>query len=83
MSTIIFFFFIALGIVFSIYRLIKGPSVFDRVLSLDAINILITGLLVIIAFTLNNSLYLDIAIVYAILAFLETIVFAKFMEGKR
>ncbi|MBN2852497.1 MAG: cation:proton antiporter [Clostridia bacterium] len=83
MSTAIFFGLVGLGILFSIFRMIKGPSVFDRVLSLDAMNILITGVLVIIAYTLNNSLYLDIAIVYAILAFLETIVFAKFMEGRR
>lgn len=83
MSTAIFFGLVGLGILFSVYRLIKGPSIFDRVLSLDAMNILITGVLVIIAYTLNNSLYLDIAIVYAILAFLETIVFAKFMEGRR
>ena len=83
MIIIIFFSFVVIGLCFAIYRLLKGPSVFDRVLSLDAINILITGVLVVIAFTLNNSLYLDIAIVYAILAFLETIVFAKFMEGKR
>ncbi len=83
MNIIIFLCLAGLGLTFSTFRLIKGPSSFDRVLSLDAINILITGILVVIALLLENSLYLDIAIVYAILAFLETIVFAKFMEGKR
>jgi multicomponent Na+:H+ antiporter subunit F len=63
-------------------RLLKGPSTFDRVLSLDVLNIIISGTLVFIAFIFNNSLYLDIAIIYAILAFLETIVFARYLEGR-
>lgn len=82
MSTIIFLSLAGLGVVFSVFRLIVGPTPFDRIVSLDAMNILITGLLVVIALMLDRELYLDIAIVYAILAFLETVVFAKFLEGK-
>ncbi|MBI9012408.1 MAG: cation:proton antiporter [Clostridiales bacterium] len=80
MINIIFFTLIGLGILFSIYRMIKGPTHFDRVVSLDVINVCIIGILVIIAVMSKNELYLDIAIVYSILGFLETIVFAKFLE---
>ncbi|MCK5811503.1 MAG: cation:proton antiporter [Clostridiales bacterium] len=82
MSIIIFLSLAGLGVAFSIFRLIVGPTSFDRIVSLDAINILITGLLVVIALILNRELYLDIAIIYAILAFLETVVFAKFLGDK-
>jgi len=80
MINIIFFTLIGLGILFSIYRMIKGPTQFDRVVSLDVINVCIIGVLVIIAVVSKNELYLDVAIVYSILGFLETIVFAKFLE---
>ncbi len=80
MINIIFFTLIGLGVLFSIYRMIKGPTQFDRVVSLDVINVCIIGILVIIAVMSKNELYLDVAIVYSILGFLETIVFAKFLE---
>jgi multicomponent Na+:H+ antiporter subunit F len=81
-GNIIFFALAALGIIFAIVRMVLGKTPFDRVLGIDVINIIITGLLVVIASILDNPLYLDIAIVFAILAFLETVVFARFLEGK-
>jgi len=73
---------IGVGVLLSVIRLIKGPSVMDRIISVDTINMMIVGLIAVLAALLKNSLYLDIAIVYGILAFLETIVLAKYMEGK-
>jgi multicomponent Na+:H+ antiporter subunit F len=80
---IVFFVLLGLGVLFAVIRLFTGPTPFDRVLSLDMINIIITGLLAVIAALKGNALYLDIALVFAVLAFLETIVFARFMEGKK
>lgn len=82
MNTVISALF-GIGILFAVVRLIKGPSYFDRVLSVDVINIIITGIIVFLAYLMNNSIYLDIAIVYSILSFLETIIFARYLEGKR
>lgn len=80
MINIIFFALVGLGILFSMIRLIKGESHFDRVVGLDVINVSIIGVLVAIAVITKNELYVDVAIVYSILGFLETIVFAKFLE---
>lgn len=73
---------VGIGIIMSLVRLVKGPSTMDRVISVDTINIMITGLIAIFSVTFKNGLYLDIAIVYGVLAFLETIILAKYMEGK-
>jgi multicomponent Na+:H+ antiporter subunit F len=73
---------IALGMLFSFVRLIKGPSALDRMVSLDTINVIITGIIVLLAMLFKNELYLDIAIVYGVLAFLETVIVAKYMEAK-
>ena len=82
MMDYIIFGLIGIGLLFGFIRLLGGPSVFDRVLSLDIINVIISGTIVFIAFIFDNELYLDVAIVYAILSFLETIVFARVLEGR-
>jgi len=79
---IIVFSLIGLGLLFCIIRFIKGPTLSDRVISLDTINIIIISVIVLLALVFNNSLYLGIAIIYAILAFLETVLFAKYVEAK-
>ena len=83
MVNYIFFTLVGLGIVLSLYRLIKGSTNFDRVVSVDVINMCIIGILVTIAIIVKSELYLDVAIVYSILGFLETIVFAKFLEVRQ
>lgn len=73
---------VGLGMLFAVIRLIKGPKISDRVVALDTFNVITIGLIGLLALIFDNSLYLDIAIIYAILAFMETIVFARYMEGK-
>jgi len=73
---------IGVGALLSFIRLVKGPSVMDRIISVDTINIMIVGLIAVLSILFDNGLYMDIAIVYGLLAFLETIVLAKYMEGK-
>jgi multicomponent Na+:H+ antiporter subunit F len=78
----IFLTLLLFSLILPVYRLVKGPSSFDRVLSLDAINIIVTGLIVLLSFAYDNKMFMDIAIVYSILSFLEVITFAKYMEGR-
>lgn len=80
---IIVFSLVGIGVLFALIRLLIGPSAFDRVVGLDTLNVIITAVVVLLALMLKNEMYLDIAIVYAILSFLETILFARFLEGKR
>ncbi|MCK5762239.1 MAG: pH regulation protein F, partial [Candidatus Izimaplasma sp.] len=77
MIEIIVFSLVGLGVIFALMRLLKGPTPADRVVALDTFNIIVIGVIALLAYEFKNSLYLDIAIVYAILAFIETIVFAR------
>ena len=81
MMDVIVFGLIGLGLLFAFTRLLLGPTPADRVVSLDTFNVIVIGVIALLALTFNNSLYLDIAIVYGILAFIETIVFARYLEG--
>ena len=73
---------VGIGMLFALIRLVKGPKVSDRVVALDTFNIITIGLIALLAMLFNNALYLDIAIIYGILAFMETITFARYVEGK-
>lgn len=71
-----------LALVLSLYRLFKGPQTVDRMVSLDAVNMIVVGLIAMLTLHYRNDLFIDIAIVYAVLAFLETTVFARYLEGR-
>lgn len=72
-----------IGALLSAFRLVKGPSTMDRVVSIDTINMMVVGVISVLAVVYKNSLYLDIAIVYSVLAFLETVIIARYLEGRR
>jgi multicomponent Na+:H+ antiporter subunit F len=71
---------ISLSILGLIYRLIKGPSMHDRVIALDAIGINLIALVALISIVLRTSAYLEAILLLGILSFVGTIAFAKFLE---
>jgi len=80
---IVVFSLMGLGILFTVIRMILGPKLSDRVVSLDTFNMIVIGVIAVLASVFESNLYLDIAIIYAILAFLETVVFSRYLEGKK
>ena len=65
-----------------VYRLVKGPSVADRAIAADSIDILCDMALILFALYSGRSIYLDIAFVTAILGFVGTTLIGRYMEGK-
>jgi len=63
-------------------RAVLGPTAPDRVVAVDAIVALMTASLVLLGIYYNSSIYLDVALVYAFLAFLGTLAIAKYLEGR-
>ena len=64
-----------------IYRLCKGPSVVDRTVAADNIDILTDIALIIVAMYSGRGIYLDIAVVTALLGFVGTVLVARYLEG--
>lgn len=64
------------------YRLIKGPSVIDRAVTADSIDILSDMALILFALKSGRSVYLDIAMVTAVLGFIGSVMVSRYMEGK-
>ncbi len=69
-----------LGLVFSFVRLIRGPSLPDRVVSVDLITILAVAVVGLLAITYTEPDFLDIAVALALVAFLATVAFAWYAE---
>ena len=70
-----------LSIVMAIIRVVKGPTAPDRVVGLDTINTIIIVSMVIFGFATGSVIYIDVAIVYALLSFISTLFIAKYLEG--
>lgn len=69
-----------IAIFISLYRIMTGPSLLDRVLGLDMIGVNLISAIAIISVILNTRSYLDAILVLGILAFIGTITFTKFVE---
>lgn len=67
-----------------LYRLIKGPTVFDRVISAGLIGTNSIILLGVIGLSYNRlDMFVDLAIVYALLSFVATVAAGKYLERRR
>ena len=67
--------------VMALIRVIKGPTAPDRVVGLDTINTVVIAAMVVFGFTFNEVIYIDVAIVYAMLSFISTLYIAKYLKG--
>lgn len=73
---------LVMGIVFAFMRLLRGPSLPDRVIALDILSILGIGLIVTHAIATNQPVFIDVASVLALVSFLGTIAFAAYIERR-
>lgn len=64
------------------YRLIKGPSLIDRSMAADSIDILSDMALVLFALYSGREIYLDIALVTAVLGFIGSVLVSRYLEGR-
>lgn len=69
-----------------IIRSIKGPTIWDRMLGFNMISSKILMAIMVLAFMLEKSYYLDIALIYALFGFISIVLIARFIrkrgEGK-
>jgi multicomponent Na+:H+ antiporter subunit F len=63
-------------------RLVRGPTLPDRVVALDLITVLVVAIIVLYAIATHEHVLLDAAIVLALIAFLGTVAFARYIERR-
>ncbi|MDV3104787.1 monovalent cation/H+ antiporter complex subunit F [Thermococcus waiotapuensis] len=72
---------IAIATLLSMYRFMAGPTTVDRLVAVDIMTTVTAGLMVLLALYYQRMILLDVALVYAILAFGGVIAFARYLEG--
>ena len=65
------------------YRIIRGPTIPDRMVAVDIFGILVVGVCAIISIQTERSFILDIGIAWIILSFIGTLTLAKYLTGKK
>ena len=63
-----------------VYRLIKGPTAPDRVIALDAMGVTLISMIALLSILVGTNFYLEIILLLAILSFIGTVAFSKFIE---
>lgn len=67
----------------SLYRAIKGPSVADRIIAINVISTKVTVMILLISIILNQTGYMDVALIYALVGFITTLSVSKYLaKGK-
>lgn len=74
---------LALGAGLTFVRLVRGPTLPDRVISIDLIGILIVCVLVVVAGEFGQQAFLDVAMVIALISFVGTVAYASYLERGR
>jgi len=64
----------------NVYRLIKGPDAPDRVLALDTLYINAIALIILLGLTLGTRMYLEAALLIAVMGFVGTVAMAKYLK---
>ncbi|WP_174615734.1 Na(+)/H(+) antiporter subunit F1 [Virgibacillus ihumii] len=64
----------------TLVRIIIGPSLPDRIIALDMIGVILVSVVAVISVLLNTKAFLEVILILAILAFISTIAFARYIE---
>ncbi|GMM86153.1 K+/H+ antiporter subunit F [Pseudoalteromonas sp. MTN2-4] len=76
---LIVFAMIGVSLLLNLWRLVKGPSVPDRILALDTMYINSIALIILYGLSMGTELYFEAALLIAMLGFVSTVAVCKFL----
>ena len=71
---------LSIALLLTFVRIVRGPSLMDRVVALELIASLVAGMVAVYAIGTDDPALLDVAIVLALVAFLGAVAFARYAE---
>lgn len=73
---------LSVAVVLAFTRLVRGPSLADRVVALDLLSAVAVGIIAVTAMETGQRILLEVAIVLALISFLGTVAFARYIERR-
>lgn len=71
---------LSVAVLLTFVRLARGPTLPDRVVAFDLFGVLSVGIIALCSIAMEQAFLLDVAIVLALVAFLGTVAFARYLE---
>jgi len=69
-----------LALLLAFIRLVKGPSMYDRIAAMDLIASITMGFILIYSIVINKSVYIDIAIIISLISFISTVAISTYLR---
>lgn len=69
--------------ILAMLRLWIGPHAPDRIVAIDTLSVIATGVIVVLALFFDSALYPDVALLYGALAFVGVVALARAIEGNK
>jgi len=80
MILLTFFAVIIIAVVLALIRAIRGPTSPDRVVGIDIMVTVTVALMVLLSLFFERKIYLDVALIYAVLSFVGVIAIARYLD---
>ena len=71
---------LGIGLAMTFVRLVRGPALEDRALALDLVSTISVSMAAVVAIRFRSAVYLDVAVVLGLIAFIGTVAFARYLE---
>jgi len=65
-----------------VVRIIIGPNLANRVIAMDCLSVVAIGIIVTFSILTRQKVYIDVAIILALVSFLGTVAFAYYLQRK-
>lgn len=76
------FAFLMMAMIITLFRLLKGPSINDRIAAMDLISSIIMGVILVYAVLIQNAIYFDVPLIISLISFIGTIAVSNYLKQK-
>ncbi len=70
------------ALVMAFIRLMRGPTVNDRIAAMDLIAIIVMAFILVYSILINNSIYFDIPIIISLISFIGTVAVSTYLKHR-
>lgn len=67
---------------FILFRVVFGPTPADRIIAVDILGVLTIGLTALLSLIYDQSFFMDIGLIWALMSFIASLAYAKILEGR-
>lgn len=70
------------ALVLAFARLLKGPSINDRIAAMDLIAAVVMGFILVYSVMINKSIYFDIPVIISLISFIGTVAVSTYLKHR-